>query len=78
MSVTAHKYWTVTIDGVEVPSIVTNRGYQGVVVPRGRHVVRMRYANPLIAAGGAISVATLIALLFAGRRRGAASTMRGL
>ncbi|HEX8616878.1 MAG TPA: hypothetical protein VF911_04745, partial [Thermoanaerobaculia bacterium] len=78
MSVTAHKYWTVTIDGVEVPSIVTNRTYQGVVVPRGSHVVRMRYANPLIPAGGAISLATLIALLFAGRRRGAASTMRDL
>lgn len=78
MSVTPHKYWLVTIDGVEVPSIITNRGYQGVLVPRGRHVVAMRYHNPLIDAGGAISIAALVALLFAGRRRNAAGRMRPL
>jgi hypothetical protein len=69
MSVTAHKYWTVTIDGVEVPSIPTNLAYQGVVVPKGRHVVEMRYRNPLIVAGAAISLAALVGLLFAGRMR---------
>ena len=78
MSVTAHKYWSVTVDGVEVPSVVTNIGYQGVVVPRGRHVIEMRYHNPLIAAGAAISLATLLALLFAGWRQRAAITMRDL
>nr|MDQ3283902.1 YfhO family protein [Acidobacteriota bacterium] len=77
MSVTAHKYWSVTIDGVEVPSVLTNLGYQGVVVPRGRHLVVMRYRNPMIAAGAAISAATLLALLFFGLRR-RASTMRDL
>ncbi|HEY0156969.1 MAG TPA: hypothetical protein VGF28_06710 [Thermoanaerobaculia bacterium] len=69
MSVTAHKYWTVTIDGVDVTPIVTNLAYQGVVVPRGRHVVEMRYHNPLVAAGAAVSFATLLALLYAHRRR---------
>ncbi|HEY0156972.1 MAG TPA: hypothetical protein VGF28_06725 [Thermoanaerobaculia bacterium] len=78
MSVTAHKYWTVTIDGVEVQPVSTNLAYQGVVVPRGRHVVEMRYRNPLVAAGGAISAATLLALLFAGWRRRPAITMRDL
>jgi hypothetical protein len=78
MSVTAHKYWRVTIDGVEVPSVVTNVGYQGVVVPRGRHVVEMQYHNPLIAAGAGVSLATLLALLFAGWRQRAAITMRDL
>ena len=68
MSVTAHKYWSVSIDGAEARSVVTNLGYQGVVVPQGRHVVEMRYRNLLIAAGGAISLATLLALLFAARR----------
>ena len=68
MSVTAHKYWTTAIDGVEVPSITTNRTYQGIVVPKGRHVVTMRYRNPLIAAGAAISLAALLALAFASRR----------
>jgi hypothetical protein len=78
VSVTAHKYWTFTIDGVEVPAVVTNVGYQGVVVPRGRHVVEMRYHNPLVAAGAAISLATLLGLVFAGWRRRPAITMRDL
>jgi hypothetical protein len=69
MSVTAHKYWLVTIDGVEVPAIATNLAYQGIVVPRGRHVVEMRYRNPLVAAGAAISIAALVGLLFAARKR---------
>jgi uncharacterized membrane protein YfhO len=62
MSVTPHKYWRITIDGKPAQSMVTNIGYQGVVVPAGRHVVEMRYRNPLIAIGAAISAATLLAL----------------
>jgi hypothetical protein len=63
MSVTPQKYWHVTIDGREKPAVVTNIGYQGVVVPSaGRHVVEMTYRNPLIAIGGAISLLTAIAL----------------
>lgn len=68
MSVTPHKYWRIAIDGVEVPAVVTNIGYQGVVVPAGQHVVEMRYSNPLIAAGGAISIASLLALFIFVRR----------
>lgn len=63
MSVTPHKYWRVTIDGRETRSLVTNIGYQGIVVSPGRHVVEMRYRNPLVAIGGAISAITLLALL---------------
>ena len=66
MSVTPHEHWRITIDGEEAPAVVTNIGYQGVVVPPGRHVVEMRYRNPWIPVGGAISLATLFALaLFA-------------
>ncbi|HEX7831283.1 MAG TPA: hypothetical protein VF787_16620 [Thermoanaerobaculia bacterium] len=68
MSVTPHKYWRITIDGVETNAIVTNIGYQGVVVPPGRHVVEMRYSNPLIAASAAISIASLLALYIFVRR----------
>ncbi len=68
MSVTAHKYWSVTIDGKDAQNILTNLGYQGVVVPRGRHVVEMRYRNHLIAIGGAVSLATLLALFAAAWR----------
>ncbi len=62
MSVTPHKYWEVTIDGQPAESVVTNLGYQGLAVPRGHHVVEMRYRNPLLAAGGAVTVAALLAL----------------
>ncbi|HEX7828701.1 MAG TPA: hypothetical protein VF787_03560, partial [Thermoanaerobaculia bacterium] len=68
MSVTPHKYWRITIDGVETTAIITNIGYQGVVVPPGRHVVEMRYSNPLIAASAAISIASLLALYIFVRR----------
>lgn len=69
ISVTPHKYWRVTVDGIEVPAIVTNVGYQGVVVPAaGRHVVEMRYRNPLVPAGAAISLVTLLALALVARR----------
>src|SRR6185295_17630451 len=37
MSVTPHKYWRVSVDGAAAPAIVTNLGYQGIVVPPGRH-----------------------------------------
>ncbi|MEA2463824.1 MAG: hypothetical protein QOJ98_1571 [Acidobacteriota bacterium] len=70
MSVTPHKYWRVTVDGAETPAIVTNIGYQGIEVPPGRHVVEMRYRNPLIAAGGGISLAALLALALLGRALG--------
>ncbi len=64
MSVTPHKYWGITIDGRPVPAIVTNIGYQGITVTPGRHRVVMRYSNPLVKVGGAISIATLLVLLF--------------
>jgi hypothetical protein len=69
MSVTPHKYWSVTIDGSAVDSIVTNVGYQGVIVPAGRHVVTMEYRNPLIAVGASISMFTILAMMLVARRR---------
>jgi len=65
MSVTPHKYWTITIDGTPVDAEVANLGYQGVPVPRGRHVVEMHYRNPLFAAGGAVTVAALLVIVWA-------------
>jgi hypothetical protein len=63
MSVTPHKYWRVRVDGAEVPAVRTNIGYQGVVVPPGRHAVEMRYRNPLVAVGGAVSGMGLLLLV---------------
>jgi hypothetical protein len=63
MSVTPHKYWKITIDGRETESIVTNIGYQGIVVPEGRHRVEMRYHNPLVPTGVTISLSATLLLL---------------
>jgi hypothetical protein len=69
MSVTPHKFWRITIDGADAPAIVTNIGYQGVIVPNaGHHVIAMRYRNPLIPIGAAISLLTLFVLVVKARR----------
>ncbi len=64
LSVTPHKYWTATIDGRPAPLHVVNVGYQGVVVPPGRHRVAMRYRNTLVDASAGVSAAAF--LLFGG------------
>ena len=70
MSVTPHKYWRATIDGAPLDLHVTNIGYQGVVVPPGRHVIEMRYRNDVVRASAITSLLAgsgLLAVLF--RRR---------
>lgn len=62
MSVTPHKYWRITIDGLPAAAVVTNIGYQGLVVPAGPHRIEMRYVNELVRIGVAISIATVILL----------------
>ncbi|HEX6086131.1 MAG TPA: YfhO family protein [Thermoanaerobaculia bacterium] len=64
MSVTPHKYWQVTIDGKQVRPQVANIAFQSVPVPAGKHVVEMRYRNPLFLTGGILSLLTLSALLW--------------
>jgi hypothetical protein len=65
MSVTPHKYWTITIDGRETTALRTNLGFQGIVVPPGRHRVEMRYYNTVAMTGAKISVASILLLLAA-------------
>ncbi|MEA2490970.1 MAG: hypothetical protein QOH21_2762 [Acidobacteriota bacterium] len=72
ISVTPHKYWRFTIDGRPARAVVTNIGYQGVSVPAGRHRVVMRYRNPVVLIGAAISALTVLSLLVL------VSTMRAL
>ncbi|HEX9163031.1 MAG TPA: hypothetical protein VF980_15100 [Thermoanaerobaculia bacterium] len=73
MSITPHKYWTVTLDGRRVDPVITNIGYQGLAIPAGRHRIEMRYRNTLAQKGLAISIVTSGALLIAtfARRRAA-------
>jgi len=70
-SITPHRYWHTTIDGRPVSLEVANIGFQGMVVPPGSHVIEMRYNNPLVWIGIAISLLTLAALglLAAGKVR---------
>jgi hypothetical protein len=66
MSVTPHKYWSIYLDDVRVPAVVTNIGYQGIVVTPGHHRVTMVYRNELVLIGLGISgVVGLIMLLIA-------------
>jgi hypothetical protein len=61
-SVTGHKYWRATLDGRDIPLIPTNVAFQGLIVPAGSHTIEMRYRNPLVAAGAAITLLTLLIL----------------
>jgi len=63
MSVTPHKYWQITIDGRPTPAIVTNIGYQGVIVTPGHHRIEMNYSNPLVQIGGGVSGAAVLLLI---------------
>ena len=65
MSVTPHKYWRITIDGTRVEPLIANIGYQGIVVPAGKHRVAMRYRNDLAANALIVSIIVTILLIAA-------------
>lgn len=72
MSVTPHKYWRIAIDGKSVPAVVTNIGYQGIVVTPGHHIVTMQYRNELVLVGLLVSglgALTFLLILIFYRRR---------
>lgn len=72
-SVTNHRYWSATIDGVAATIVPANIAFQGLVVPPGRHTIVFRYHNPLITVGAVVSLVSLLALvswaLYADRRQ---------
>lgn len=61
LSVTPHKYWSATVDSLPASLVPVNIGYQGIVLPRGRHKVRLVYRNTLVVFTGIISLITLSA-----------------
>jgi uncharacterized membrane protein YfhO len=71
MSVTPHKYWRVALDGRRLKPVVTNIGYQGIIVPPGRHEITMRYRNDIIRAAAPVSgsVSAILILIAAVARR---------
>lgn len=64
-SITPHKYWRAAIDGKPAPLHVTNLGFQGLVVERGRHSIQMHYSNPLVIAFGVVSLLALMSCVIA-------------
>jgi len=79
MSITPHKYWEISVDGRSVPAIVTNIGYQGIIVTPGHHRIEMDYSNPLIQIGGGVSAGAVLLLIAIGfvppRRRRSGGAM---
>jgi hypothetical protein len=63
MSITPHKYWRIFVDGSRVPAIVTNIGYQGIILTPGRHRVFMEYSNDLIRICLAVSIVAFALML---------------
>jgi len=64
-SITRHKYWSATIDGRPANLLPVDIQYQALMIPGGRHTVRMRYRNPLIVACAAISLISFAVVLAA-------------
>jgi hypothetical protein len=69
-SVTFHKYWRATIDGVPAAVERVNVAYQGIRVPRGRHRVELRYRNDALLLAMAISALAILILTLSALRRG--------
>lgn len=78
-SITRHKYWRATLDGRPATIVPVNIAFQAVPVPAGRHQIRLEYRNPLVAAGGVISLVTAAAAIAAVilRRRGTSRPAAG-
>ena len=62
VSVTRHKYWRATIDGVPAVIRPANVAFQAVAVPRGRHRVAFRYRNPLVVVCGIVSLISVLTI----------------
>jgi hypothetical protein len=62
IAITAHRYWSATVDGAAAPLVPVNFTYQGVRVPAGSHRIEMRYRNPWILPSGVISILAIIVL----------------
>jgi len=58
-SVTRHRYWSATVDGVPATIEPVNIAYQGIRVGPGRHEIIMTYRNPKVFQLGVISLLVL-------------------
>jgi hypothetical protein len=55
--------WHVTVDGRPAPLLAVDSVVQGVAVPAGRHTIDLRYDDPTVGLGMAVSLVTLVVLV---------------
>src|SRR4029077_16504782 len=65
ISVTRHKYWNGSLDGMPWPPHPANAAFQCMVIPPGTPHVALRYRNPLVVSFGFVSLLSAAALLAA-------------
>ena len=64
---TFHKYWHATLDGKDTDIFPANIAFQGILMTTpGKHVIELRYRNPLVLPSLIVSVLTLIAAIVIG------------
>lgn len=62
IAITPHKYWRAIVDGRDATLRRANVGFQGLVLPAGRHRIELVYRNPLVIACAIISLVSILAL----------------
>ncbi len=60
MAQTFYHCWRAYLDGVPVPILRANFGFQAVEIPAGRHRVQWRYKDNAFLWGAAVSVGSLL------------------
>jgi hypothetical protein len=61
--------WHVRLDGAEIPVRPSDGYLMALDVPAGEHEIALAYGNPTFRAGGALSLASLLAVVLLGRPR---------
>lgn len=69
-AVTYDRGWSAEAGGEPLPLWPTALGQIAALVPAGEHQVRLRYRDPWVAVGGALSMVTLLAMVLTWRRTG--------
>lgn len=69
--------WRAWVDGREQPIVLTNAAFRGVVVPAGRHTIRMRFEPRILRVGAVVSaLAVVLAVYLSVSERRARATTR--
>lgn len=76
-AVTFDRGWSAEVDGAPLELWPTALGQIAALVPAGARQVTLRYRDPWVAVGGALSMVTLLAMGLLARRAGANSAHRG-